>query len=250
MNDFSKVRWKKIREYLLQLGSCRTREDFLHTASAEVQSLIPFDAAAGIFSTSDAAFLAGVGMSGSVNECYNRYYRTRQPWFLNGRDRHLDIDRYMSAPIVEWRKFDYLELASDFMMPNGMHRSISWVLPGHEIVMSIHCSRLSPNFTESSLNTLQIISTYLNSYYSSLEKRTGPAASDIAADEISRRFLSLSTREAEVCSLLVRRLNTFEIAALLFISPRTVEKHTESIFDKLSVHSREQLRWRLGVLSS
>ncbi len=75
------------------------------------------------------------------------------------------------------------------------------------------------------------------------------AASELvpSARGIAERFRSLSRREAEVCSLVARRLSTAEIAAFLFISPRTVEKHVEMIFDKLDARSREQLRWRLGV---
>ena len=66
-------------------------------------------------------------------------------------------------------------------------------------------------------------------------------------DGISKRFHSLSKREAEVCAYLARRWNTREIAAHLFLSPRTVEKHVESIFLKLEVGSRDQLRLLIGV---
>ncbi len=72
----------------------------------------------------------------------------------------------------------------------------------------------------------------------------------ISTQAISERFRSLSRREAEVCSLVARGLSTAEIASCLFISPRTVEKHIEIIFDKLDARSREQLRWRLGVFPS
>jgi len=64
---------------------------------------------------------------------------------------------------------------------------------------------------------------------------------------LSKRFPSLSRREIEVCSLVAGRLNTTEIAMCLSISNRTVEKHLESVFGKLEVHSREELRFKLGV---
>ena len=48
----------------------------------------------------------------------------------------------------------------------------------------------------------------------------------------------LSNRELDVLILLERRLSNKEIAALLFISPRTVKKHTISIYQKLQVNSR------------
>jgi len=71
---------------------------------------------------------------------------------------------------------------------------------------------------------------------------------DLTAEEIAGRFHVLSRREAEVCSLVGRRLTTAEIAGCLSIQQRTVEKHIENVFEKLGVQSREQLRLKLGVL--
>ena len=48
----------------------------------------------------------------------------------------------------------------------------------------------------------------------------------------------LSERELEVSRLLARGKSNKEIAAQLFISPRTVQIHVARIFDKLGVHSR------------
>jgi DNA-binding CsgD family transcriptional regulator len=64
---------------------------------------------------------------------------------------------------------------------------------------------------------------------------------------LSKRFPCLSRREIEVCSFIAERLSTAEIATCLSIANRTVEKHLESIFEKLEVHSREELRFKIGV---
>jgi DNA-binding CsgD family transcriptional regulator len=48
----------------------------------------------------------------------------------------------------------------------------------------------------------------------------------------------LTPRETEVLRLLVQRLTDPEIAATLFLSPRTVSNHVASIFAKLDVNNR------------
>jgi two-component system, NarL family, response regulator NreC len=52
---------------------------------------------------------------------------------------------------------------------------------------------------------------------------------------------ALSEREREVLDLLVLGHTNVEIAALLFLSPRTVETHRASIQRKLGVKSRADL---------
>ena len=50
----------------------------------------------------------------------------------------------------------------------------------------------------------------------------------------------LTRRELDVLSLLVEGLSQPEIAAKLFVTPKTVGKHIEHILAKLAVHSRAQ----------
>jgi DNA-binding CsgD family transcriptional regulator len=57
-----------------------------------------------------------------------------------------------------------------------------------------------------------------------LEERTAPAA--------------LSSRELEVLALVADGLRNAEIAEALWVSPATVRKHLENIYDKLGVHTR------------
>ena len=57
-----------------------------------------------------------------------------------------------------------------------------------------------------------------------LEERTVPAA--------------LSARELEVLALVADGLRNAEIAEALWVSPATVRKHLENIYEKLGVHTR------------
>ena len=48
----------------------------------------------------------------------------------------------------------------------------------------------------------------------------------------------MTPREAEVLGWISRGKTNREIATLLFISPHTVRKHIENIFEKLGVRTR------------
>jgi DNA-binding CsgD family transcriptional regulator len=66
-----------------------------------------------------------------------------------------------------------------------------------------------------------------------------PAIQRAYATMRQRRLLaSLSTREAEVLSWVAEAKTNKEIALILGISPRTVQKHLESIFSKIGVETR------------
>jgi DNA-binding CsgD family transcriptional regulator len=49
---------------------------------------------------------------------------------------------------------------------------------------------------------------------------------------------ALSTREREVLALVRDGLRNAEIAEVLWVSPATVRKHLENIYEKLDVHTR------------
>ena len=55
------------------------------------------------------------------------------------------------------------------------------------------------------------------------------------------RQLGITTREYEVCRLLVDRIGNKSIASRLHISPRTVEKHVASLMTKTQQPDREAL---------
>jgi DNA-binding NarL/FixJ family response regulator len=53
--------------------------------------------------------------------------------------------------------------------------------------------------------------------------------------------LGVTQREAEVLELLARGLSNRDLAARLYLSPRTVEKHVENLARKIGARSRYEL---------
>ncbi len=63
---------------------------------------------------------------------------------------------------------------------------------------------------------------------------------------------SLTARELEVLRLLSHGRSTVEIAALLGISPMTVQSHVKNVLAKLGVHSKVEavrMAWRFGAIA-
>jgi pimeloyl-ACP methyl ester carboxylesterase/DNA-binding CsgD family transcriptional regulator len=60
------------------------------------------------------------------------------------------------------------------------------------------------------------------------------------AEDTSLVFSRLTDREREVLEIVAQGMDNAEIAARLFLSPKTVRNHVSSIFDKLGVRTRAQ----------
>ena len=61
------------------------------------------------------------------------------------------------------------------------------------------------------------------------------------------RLDGLTAREQEVCGLVAGGATNAEVAASLFVSPRTVEHHLRQIYRKIGVRSRSELAARLSA---
>jgi DNA-binding NarL/FixJ family response regulator len=73
------------------------------------------------------------------------------------------------------------------------------------------------------------------------------AAGERVRQRITQTPARLTARETQIAGLAGEGLSNPEIAAQLFMSPRTVEYHLHKVFTKLAISSRNQLR---GVLAS
>lgn len=83
-----------------------------------------------------------------------------------------------------------------------------------------------------------------------LSENAYPDYSALTLDEV--RYLlrekSLTDREFEIALAIWKNLSVKEIADELFISESTVKKHTTSLYKKLQVENREQLKQYLNTL--
>ena len=110
-------------------------------------------------------------------------------------------------------------------------------------------SRRQKDFTERDRAVLEILRSHLVVAFNNLARAR---ASQLILDAAVPAGLSyLSRREREVAHWICFGKSNAEIAAILGISPRTVQKHNEHIFEKLAVDSRMALARRLlDVLDS
>jgi len=112
--------------------------------------------------------------------------------------------------------------------PHGIDDSLRLWLPAEQgRSRSIYLERSGKNYTNRELILLSLLRPHLVRMRANAESR--------------RRFgphKGMTPREAEVLGLISRGKTNREIATVLFISPHTVRKHIENIFEKLEVRTR------------
>ena len=104
--------------------------------------------------------------------------------------------------------------------------------PSTDIVKAIRMVHKQEYFLSSKIKA-NVIDSYLNT------RKTKPAV---------RGYDLLSEREQQVFRLVVQGSATKEIADLLCVSPKTIEKHRSSIANKLGIHGRlEMLKYAIKI---
>ena len=99
--------------------------------------------------------------------------------------------------------------------------------PPAELITAIRAVRQGQAYFCPSL-AKQMLNDYL---------RRADAGADAEKDSLTR----LSDREKEVLRLIAEGKTGREIAAILYLSPNTVERHRANIMDKLGLHNRAEL---------
>lgn len=233
--------WRKIQDYLAQIGAAKSKSHFLAVLLATLLQLVPFDVEGGFFEVMGSP-LQTVGASEKRVRAYIDYYQFRQP-FLDEMEGNLLPAHLLGAQITDWTtRYRDTEMVTDFMVPGGIRKTLTSVLPENRFVLALHRSRFVSPFSELDRATMNVVAPHIKNLYSIWEKVDHQTQIALSAEAIADSLPRLSAREAEISALLCTGLTANEIASKLFISRRTVDAHTAHIYDKLDVRRRGLLK--------
>jgi len=235
VSDYDKVPWWTVHEYLLDIESATTKEEFVHRACSELGRLIDTDVGVTLINQS-GEIMYGRGFSEQAQDVFNDYYRFRIPFVTDVR-RLQQVARVIQE--VGWSDFSDTEFVTDYAKPNRMAHNIIRYEPGFETTFSLHRSVRSRAFSDVDKATLAVIAPHVNNLFRCRQKLE---QSSFQPDnqEIKESFPKISKREAEVAMLLCRGLTAGEIASKLFISVRTVQGHVARLYVKLNVRGKRE----------
>jgi DNA-binding CsgD family transcriptional regulator len=143
------------------------------------------------------------------------------------------------ADFLSDREFRRLALYAEVCKPLGVRAVMKVFLPtGAATGASLVFETTRTRFTETDRLTLQRIVPHLAQLRrNALARRTYPALIE-ATTAARMRLLRLTPRERVVLARAAAGETNTAIAAALFVSPGTVRKHLEHIYDKLEVRTR------------
>jgi DNA-binding CsgD family transcriptional regulator len=234
--EIEHIPWTKVNDYLREIGGSKAREEFCERVLSGLARIIPSDMA-GIFQFLGPC-LHQVGSSERDLKAYESYYQFRLPWFPNSKKPAVPPD---TIGKINWRTLSYRnsEFFTDFMFPTGFAKSLTATLPEVRLVTAMHRAPMALDFTDLENAVLNVVMPHVQNFYNCFDKITKLSRFCPTKEEIAEHFPILSNREAEVAALLCQGLTFSEAATCLFISRRTVERHVESLYDKLNVHDKK-----------
>jgi DNA-binding CsgD family transcriptional regulator len=140
-----------------------------------------------------------------------------------------------------------LELYRELYAQIGLEHQIAFTLPSpSQTIIGVALSRRDRDFSDDERDLLELARPHLIQAYNNAMRYTrlqharvdGPLRVDRAHDGLLGR--GLTRREAQIVRLLADGCSDREIAAILEISHRTVQKHLQRCYAKLGVHDRTQ----------
>jgi DNA-binding CsgD family transcriptional regulator len=239
--------WIKINDFLLEVCTAKTREEFDALVCAHISDLIPHDfpifcvssprddlqrlaAGAAPNKLIDPTIIALAGEPDTVAE-WNQYYRFRLPI----------TDGYFATSVVsDFRPYSHTEFVTDYVRPRGIDLCLGgWFRRYTVVVPRRRPARL---FSVTEIAISRTIAPHLENYYNALTlAAVAKEESRVHSMRVNAARLGLTEREQEIAVLLSERLTMPEIAEKLSISRRTVESHAEHIYGKLGIRKKQEL---------
>lgn len=184
----------------------------------------------------EAVDIVGEPVSPVIEEAYRRL-GSQDPLSDKRRARETRVLRL--SDFFTRRELHRVEYYTQVWRPLGIEDSLRLWLPAPPgRVRALYFERSGADYTDRERSLLSLLRPHFariraNAFF----RRQAPGVSN------------LTEREAEVLGWLAEGMTNAEIARILFVSPHTVRKHVENIFEKLGVHTRTAAAARLLKLA-
>lgn len=165
----------------------------------------------------------------SVTQRFNEHLRYQLPF---------GSDYLRTHPVIDVREFlwsvPYSELSRTYRIRYILGTFFSYYV-------CLVRTEGSPPFTERDCAVYRTIAPHISHFASLFRKLAQIPGEAISRAELAYDCRPLSRREAEIAKYMSLRMTAREIASLLRISPRTVERHVANAYEKLGVNNRADL---------
>lgn len=183
--------------------------------------------------------LPGVRLGAAEIDCFDRHF-FEPPLVRHHRVQGRLLTRRISD-LVSWRDFQRSALYGDYHRCIGLEYAIAVPLfRDHRTLASVVLNRRGLDFNGREREWLDLLRPHLAFLYRHARKAAASPPSETPVPVLTEDINppGLTRREGEVMHWLARGKTDAEIAALLSISPRTVQKHLEHVYVKLGVETR------------
>ncbi len=226
--------WNKINDYLVEVGSSRTEEEFHLRVVNGTDAIVPRYACSAFVARGPGRVNAVDNVEGTGGQAwcqeYNEYYRYRlpMPWSV--------IEHVRVTDFTPWEHTEYV---TDFVRPKRVWTAVLTPLDTYTLVL--YRERRAAPFTDRDVATLRLVLAHLNNYYRIFSKLSQISQERMDAAKLAADCRLFTRREAEIVKCLALRMTAREIASIMFISHRTVEHHIANMYEKLGAHNRQTL---------
>lgn len=150
------------------------------------------------------------------------------------------LQRIAATGVLEWRdpEHDPGEAPGHPITPEHRQRRLTASEPTSFGLVHLTTWRHRTPFRRDDRVLLSLMAPYLTAAVATVGVEDTTAVSTVDLRDGAARRRALTGREVQILALIAEGATNKEVAADLEISPRTVQKHLEHIYDKLDLHRR------------
>jgi DNA-binding CsgD family transcriptional regulator len=247
--------YQSVLDFVRQIHAIQRMDDFPRRAMAGVSQLIESDMLTyneidtrrqRAFMVQEPAGAIGAAQVATFERLayqhplINHYARTRE-------SRPRKVSDFLS--LTEFRRLD---LYQEFFRDVAINYQMAVTIPSsNAMVIGIALNRARRDFSERDRSVLDLVRPHLVQAYRNIAGRSAlreraEAAERLLSSTSATTLASLTSREHAVLVLVGDGKTNLQIAGRLSLSPRTVQKHLEHVYDKLGVRTRTAAAMTLG----